>query len=346
MRLNVGLVYDLRKDYLALGYDEDQVAEFDSEETVDELERAIRSLGHRVDRIGGARALCARLVAGDRWDIVFNIAEGLRGRSREAQVPAILELYDIPYTYSDPLVCAMTLDKAMAKRLLVAAGLPTPAFRVVEGLGDLDGLDLEYPLFAKPLAEGTGKGVDERSLVASPRDLSAVCRRLLKRFDQPVLVEEFLPGREFTVAVLGTGRAAKALGTMEIEILKPGAKAIYSLDTKERCEELVRYSPLERGRLREEVEALALACHRVFECRDAARVDLRCDRLGRPSFMEINPLPGIHPTHSDLPMIATQEGMSYAELIGAILASAASRIGVRRRGRSAATGGHKRGASC
>jgi D-alanine-D-alanine ligase len=328
MSLTVGLVYDLRSDYLAAGCSPEEVAEFDSDETLDAIEEAIRSLGHRVERIGNGRALCKRLVAGARWDLVFNIAEGLAGRSREAQVPCLLELYGIPYALSDPLVCAATLDKAVAKRLVRDAGLATPAFAVVREAADVEGLRLAFPLFAKPRAEGTGKGIDARSRIDSPEELAAACRRLLSRFGQPVLVEEFLPGREFTVAVLGTGREARVLGTVEIEVRPEAAAGIYSYETKEQCEQWVRYSPPPRDGLRRDVEALALASYRVLECRDAARVDIRCDGAGRPEFLEVNPLPGLHPTHSDLPMIAAQEGLSYRDLIGAIIAGACRRLGI------------------
>lgn len=323
--LRVGLVYDLRVEYLADGYSEEAVAEFDSEDTVKELGKAIRTLGCRVDRIGNARALCKRLVAGDRWDLVFSIAEGVRGRSREAQVPAILELYGIPYTFSDPLTCATTLDKAVAKTIVRDSRLRTPNFHVVREPGDVAAVRLGFPLFAKPIAEGTGKGVDVRSLVKNRRDLGTVCRSILKRLRQPVLVEEFLPGREFTVGILGTGKEARVLGTMEVEVLPKSGRTIYSLDMKERCEDLVRYSPLCSGRMRSSVEALALASYKVLECRDAARVDVRLDAAGRAHFLEVNPIPGLHPTHSDLPMIATQQGMAYPDLIGAIIASSLQR---------------------
>ncbi|HEM45681.1 MAG TPA: D-alanine--D-alanine ligase, partial [Alphaproteobacteria bacterium] len=156
----IGLVYDLRADYLAEGFGEEEVAEFDMDDTIDELERAIASLGYGTDRIGNAWALCRRLVRGDRWDLVFNIAEGLAGRSREAQVPCLLELYGVPYTFSDPLVCAATLDKAVAKTIVHAAGLHTPRFAVVRSVSDAALVTLPFPLFAKPLAEGTGKGID------------------------------------------------------------------------------------------------------------------------------------------------------------------------------------------
>jgi len=328
MNLTIGLVYDLRSDYLAEGYSEAEVAEFDSESTIAALEQALCSLGHRVERIGHGRALCERLVGGERWNLIFNIAEGVRGRSREAQVPAVLEMYDVPYVGSDPLACAATLDKAVAKQLVAAAGVATPQFRVVAAPADAVADGLRFPLFAKPLAEGTGKGVDARSRIDSPASLTTVCRDLLARFHQPVLVEEYLPGREVTVGILGTGTDARVLGTLEVRIHAGAPATDYSYEVKELSEELVDYLPMERGPLRDEVEALALAAYRALQCRDMGRVDIRLDRAGRPAFIELNPLPGLHPTHSDLPMIATAEGLPYPALLGAIVDSAVARLGL------------------
>ena len=325
--MRIGLTYNLRSDYLAQGYPPEVVAEFDSDETILALKQTIGSLGHQTDRIGNVRALCARLAAGDRWDLVFNIAEGLSGRCRESQVPAILEAYGQGYTFSDPLTCAATLDKAVAKRLIQAAGLPTPGFHVVETLDDIPRVSLAFPLFAKPLAEGTSKGITDRSVIDTPEQLNHACRRLLADHAQPVLVEEYLPGREFTAGIVGTGHAARVIGVMEIEIRQPSGAAVYSYETKEQCEQLVKYSRLDACPLRDEVNDLALKAYRALECRDAARVDIRCDRSGKPCFIEVNPLPGLHPTHSDLPMIATQEGISYARLIESIIRNAATRLG-------------------
>lgn len=326
--MNIGLVYDLRDDYLAEGYTEEAVAEFDSESTLAALAGAIRANGHEVERVGRGKELARRLANGDRWDLVFTIAEGLDGRSREAQVPALLEMYGVPYTFSDPLVCAATLDKAVAKRLISSYGILTPRFHLVRNATDLDSdeLDerhLDYPLFVKPVAEGTGKGIDGQSKVESPAALRGVVLPLLERLRQPVLVEEYLPGREFTTGILGTGPTAHVLGTMEIRILGNASAPDYSFDVKERCESCVTYSPLEHGPLRETVEIVALDSYRGLECRDAGRVDIRLDRHGQPAFLEVNPLPGLHPSHSDLPMIATQEGMAYDDLIGSIITSAA-----------------------
>jgi D-alanine-D-alanine ligase len=328
MPLNVGLVYDLRSDYIAAGFAPEAVAEFDSSETIDALESAIQALGHRVERVGNARALCARLVAGARWDLVFNVAEGLYGRSRESQVPAILEAYNVGYTFSDPLVCAATLDKAVAKRLVRAGRVRTPRFAVVAGAAGLADIGLRYPLFAKPVAEGSSKGVSSNSVARDPNALDAIVESLLRQFHQPVLVEEYLPGREFTVGILGAGDGARVLGIMEVAVSDKAGGGVYSYQTKEQCEKLIRYTLLERGRLRKRVEKLALASYRILECRDAARIDVRCDDRGRPNFIEANPLPGLHPTHSDLPMIAAKEGVGYTALVGHILESACRRLGV------------------
>lgn len=325
--MRVGLVYDLRADYEAMGLSGELVAEFDSPETIDALERAIRAHGHIVERVGNVRRLAGRLARGDRWDLVFNVAEGLAGRSREAQVPALLETFAVPFTFSDALVMALTLDKAMAKRVVRDSGVPTAPFAVVRGLGDLAAIDLPYPLFAKPIAEGTGKGVSPRSKAAEPAALAAVCAELLDRYRQPVLVETYLPGREFTVGILGDGADARALGVLEIELLADAEPEVYGYVNKERCEDLVRYRLADDATARAAAR-VALDAYRALGLVDAGRVDVRCDASGAPHFLEVNPLPGLHPTHSDLPILAAMTGMDHTTLIGAILNSAAARQGL------------------
>src|SRR4051794_13652496 len=157
--MRIGITYDLREAYLAMGYGEEETAELDRESTIESIETTLQSLGHETERIGHAMQLASRLVRGQRWDLVFNIAEGIHGIGREAQVPALLDLYQIPYTFSDPLVMALTLHKGMTKRVVRDAGVPTPDFAVVENEGDAARVTLPLPLFVKPVAEGTGKGV-------------------------------------------------------------------------------------------------------------------------------------------------------------------------------------------
>ena len=325
MSLHVGLTFDLRHDYRLLGYSEEETAEFDSIQTIEAIEEALTSLGCHPDRIGSVRDLTKRLVAGERWDLVFNIAEGLRGFGRESQVPALLDAYDIPYTFSDPLVLAISLHKGMAKRVVRDIGVPTPDFVVVETATDLAAVDLPFPLFAKPVAGGTSVGVTASSKIPDRDALNRRVGELLERFRQPVLVETFLPGREVTVGIAGTGSRARVLGVMEV-LLQPSAdEDVYSFDNKARYQERVKYS-LATGELAEQARQVALRVWRGLGCRDAGRVDLRCNAAGQPSFIEVNPLAGLHPVDSDLSLLCTLAGVPHRELIAMILDSARARI--------------------
>jgi len=322
------MTYDLRADYLAAGYDELETAEFDREDTIDALEAAIRRLGYTTDRIGDARRLIERLTRGNRWDLVFNIAEGINGIGREAQVPAILDLYNIPYTFSDPLVMSLTLHKGLTKRVIRDARIPTSDFCVVEKENDKIPVSFPPPFFIKPVAEGTGKGVSPQSILHHDRDLIPACGAMLRTYRQPVLVERYLSGREFTVGILGTGTDAEVLGTIEVILLSGAEKGVYSYVNKEKCEELVQYRPVRSTEelLVRKAEDIALDAWRVLGCRDAGRVDIRCDEFGRPFFLEVNPLAGLHPDHSDLPIICKGIPLAYEVLIERILASALMRI--------------------
>jgi D-alanine-D-alanine ligase len=329
--MRVGLTYDLRDAYLEAGYSEIETAEFDRADTIDHIEMALSRLGYLVDRIGHVKQLAARLVAGDRWDLVFNICEGMHGIGREAQVPALLDAYRIPYVFSDTLACALTLHKGMTKDVVRAAGVATPDYAIVQELSDIKNISLAFPLFAKPIAEGTGKGIDGNSKIADAAQLRRECKRLLKEYRQPVLVERFLPGREFTVGIVGTGRKALAIATLEIELLAGADADVYSYRNKENCEELVHYKLLPAGKLRRDIESLALRAWRSLACRDAGRIDVRLDDHGQVNFIEVNPLAGIHPEHSDLPIMATLIGMDYDTLIRRIMNSAVQRCdGVRK----------------
>jgi D-alanine-D-alanine ligase len=316
--MRVGLTYDLRAHYLAQGFDEEQTAEFDARETIEALEGSLRNQGFTTERIGNLEALAARLITGERWDWVFNIAEGLRGLGREAQVPALLDAWDLPYCFSDPVTMGVTLDKSLAKRVARDQGVPTAPFTLVESLDDLNDLHLPYPLFAKPVAEGTGKGIGPASRADSPTELDVVCTSLLKRFHQPVLVETYLPGRELTVGILGTGRDARVLGIMEVRIDAAAADGGYSYDNKEHYEDRVEYRLVEDGEALQAADT-ALATWCALRCRDAGRVDLRSDEQGIPQFLEVNPLAGLHPVRSDLVILARLAGYDYQALIEAIV---------------------------
>jgi D-alanine-D-alanine ligase len=328
--MHIGFTYDLRTDYLAAGYGEEETAEFDQLGTIEAIDDALVALGHEVDRIGNARSLVERLARGDRWELVFNICEGLRGAARESQVPAILDVYEIPYTFADPAVLAVCLDKALTKLVLRGAGLPTPDWQVVRTVTDLDRFRVAFPVIAKPIAEGTGKGIDGASKLTDLPTLRRACQRLLAQFGQPALVEQFLPGREFTVGILGTADDAEVLGTMEIMLRSSAEPDVYSYRNKEQSESLVDYRlvrPVDDPQVGE-AERIALSAWRAVGGRDGGRLDLRCDGDGAPHLMEINPLAGLHPTHSDLPMICTALGQDYVALIERIVESARIRCPV------------------
>jgi D-alanine-D-alanine ligase len=329
MTMRIGFVYDARDEYLAQGYSDLEVAEFDSASTIDEVEAAMRRCGASVERIGRGRTLARRLAGGERWDLVFSIAEGLSGRAREAQVPALCEMFDQAYAFSDPLTMAATLDKAVAKRLVRDHGVPTTDFALLRQPADARAVALAFPLFVKPVAEGTGKGCEAASIVYDRTELENAVARLIGRFTQPAIAEPFLPGREFTVGIIGNDAQAEVIGVLEIVVRPEVEDRVYSFDNKEECESRVIY------RLANDPEAdlagrLALDAYRALDCRDAARIDMRSDAVGVPQFLEVNPIAGLHPGHSDLPMLTIMSGHSYDWLIGGILDAAAVRLGLDR----------------
>jgi D-alanine-D-alanine ligase len=321
--MRIGLTYDLRDDYLARGFSEEDAGEFDAPETIDALAAAIAAHGHAVERIGALPALVAALAAGRRWDLVFNIAEGVSGIAREAQVPALLEAYGLPFTFSSADVLTIAMDKAVAKLVVRQAGVATPDFAVVRSARDLQGLDLPFPLFVKPLAEGTSKGVQETSRVADRAGLTRACLEVLKTYRQPALVETFLPGREFTVGLLGTSASARVIGVAEVTFRTGGDPSAYSFRNKmESFDELA----LATDATANAAGAVALAAWRALRSRDAGRIDIRSDAAGHPAIIEANPLAGLRPGWSELVILAGQAGLAYPDLIGAILAEATARI--------------------
>ena len=271
-------------------------------------------------------------------DFVFNIAEGLHGSSRESQVPAILEMLQVPYLGSDPLTLGICLDKSRAKEVLAHHGLRTAPFSVIDSLAALDDLRVRFPSIVKPLHEGSSKGVYDSCVVRTPEDLEREVRTVIETYREPALVEEFLTGREFTVALLGNGGDVQVLPIVEISFsaLPPGANPIYSYeakwvwDTRERPLEIFQCpAQLEPG-LRKEIEDLCLGAYRVLRCRDWSRIDVRCDAKGRPHLLELNPLPGILPRPEDnscFPKAARAAGMTYNQLINRVLDIALARSG-------------------
>ena len=323
--MKVGLTYDLRSDYLKEGYSDEETAEFDKESTVEAIENALHKLGYETERIGHYKALIGRIYNGDRWDLVFNICEGMFGIGREAQVPALLDAYKIPYTFSDPLVLALTLHKGMTKRVIRDAGIPTPDFVIVETEKDLNNVNLPYPLFVKPNSEGSGKGIGYHSKVHNHSELISTCITQWEVIAQPLLVETYLPGREFTTGILGTGEESFSPGSMEIIFNSSAIENVYSYDIKTNYEQFVSYAlPLKE--IADQCSELALKAWKTLGCRDAGRVDIRVDKNGIPNFIEINPLAGLNDITSDLPILARMNGTTYDFIIKTIMESAIKRV--------------------
>lgn len=272
-------------------------------------------------------------------DIAFNISEGLLGVSREAQIPAILEMLQIPYTGSDPLTLAICLDKSRAKEILSYHHIPTPAFQVVSKQDDIITLDLKYPVIVKPLHEGSSKGIFNSSIVRNQIELEREVDNVLKKYNEPALVEEYLNGREFTVALLGNGENVIVLPIVEIKFdtLPAGVNPIYSFEAKWIWDQA--NSPLEifscpaqtTKQLQNEIEKICRKAYNILRCRDWCRIDIRLDDRGIPHILELNPLPGILPNpeeNSCFPKAARAAGLTYNQLIQSVLLLAASRYGL------------------
>jgi D-alanine-D-alanine ligase len=337
--LKIGITYDLRSRYIAEGYSEEDVIEFDSDSTVYAIENSINSLGYVPDHIGNIKDLVNRLSKGDKWDLVFNIAEGMHGFSRESQIPNLLDAYNIPYTFSDSHVLALSLNKDITKRVLSTHSIPIADWTIVSNIKDIDEKDIDeegvwnfngYPLFIKPVFEGTSKGITSKSIVHNWEEFYDVCKDLLFKYNQPVLVEDYLDGREFTVGILGTGKESKAIGCLEIIINNKDGfdKEIYSYKNKKQYEEVIEYRLVEDDLSHRALE-IALITWEVLGCRDAGRVDLRADKKGNLYVLEVNPLSGLNPIYSDLCILCNKIGMTYTELIKQIIESALKRNGLR-----------------
>ena len=325
--LKVAVLANMKKNVpLRTDAPPDDNVEYDREETVQAILDSLRSVGHKPFFLEADASLLDS-VRKTKPEFCFNISEGLRGDARESHIPAILEMLGIPYSGSRILANAISLEKVIAKRIWRDRGLPTVPFQLFNDSEAPLRSTLRFPLFVKPVREGSGKGVAPTSIVQNEEELRREVRRIVGDYHQPALVESFLPGREFTVGVLGTGREATVLGTLEIVLLGAAEPDAYSYVNKEKCEELVEYRPV-RADQDEEVrraEQVVLDAWRALGCRDGGRLDVRSDAAGQPNFIECNPLAGLHPFHSDLPMIATAVGLPYQAMIGRIVDSACSR---------------------
>jgi D-alanine-D-alanine ligase len=329
--LRVGFTFNVKRKAAKSAGDDDSQAEYDSPATIEAIKTAIASFGHTVVELEATAELPA-VIGSAGLDVVFNMAEGLHGRNRESAVPAILELLSIPYTGSDSATMALTLDKALAKRVVAQHGVATPAFLVMHTGNEKLPPGFTFPAICKPVAEGSSKGVQGSSVARDEAELRAFARELIARYRQPALVEVFLPGREFTVGLLGEKRP-RVLPPMEIVFTRPTEHPVYSFEHKLAFTDDVRYDCPANvdARLLRDIEDVARGAFIALGCRDVARIDVRCDARGKVNFIECNPLPGLTPDWSDLCMIAKAAGLSYAELIGEILAPAIRRHHERRR---------------
>jgi D-alanine-D-alanine ligase len=299
----------------------EDTAEFDKQETVDALDSALRKIGFETEQVGNCFQLVEALASGKRWDLVFNIAEGLYGDGRESVVPAILDQYKIPYVFSGPVIMGVSLNKYLTRLIVSAAGVPVSPGMLISELSEIEKCNLTYPLFIKPVSEGTGKGITEKSLVNNKIELIEMAEWILTRFNQPALVEEYLPGREFTVGVIGTGEESFYIGGMEIFCKE---NLPYSVEVKENYQEYCSYTLINES-LTEGCKKVALNVWKALGCVDAGRVDLKADRNGRICFIEVNPLAGLNPVHSDLPILSRMCGVEYQSLIEMIMKASLKR---------------------
>jgi D-alanine-D-alanine ligase len=327
--MRVGITYDLKGEGAGDRPDlpDDHDEEYDSPATIEAIAAVLRGLGHEVLPLGDGRELLGKLLA-DPPDFVFNFAEG-RGvsRSREARVPAVLEMLGIPHTGSDPLTLAATLDKDCARRLVASEGVPVPR-GVVLTAGQPPAAALEagvpFPLIVKPAWEGSSKGIRSKCLAASPAALVEAVELVRRDHRQPVLVEEFIDGDEVTVGMLGN-EPPRILGMMRVTPVRPTRHFVYSLEIKRDFRRLVHYDlPSYPPAVAAALERAALTAYRVLGCRDVARIDFRL-RDGRPYFLEVNPLPGLNPESSDLCILAGLCSWTFPQLVRSIWDAALQR---------------------
>lgn len=312
----------------------DMYAEWDTWDTIIALKDAL-SIHHNVNLIE-ANENAFTFLQNNRPDIVFNVSEGFYGTSREAQIPSILDMLNIPYTGSDPLTLTTCLDKARTKEILSYYKIPNAKFFIAWDKNDIENHSLEFPLIVKPICEGSSKGIFSSSFVNDNNSLLKEVERIFIEYNQAALVEEFLPGREFTVALLGNGNETEVLPIIEINynqfpddfIPIYSYEAKWILDTKESPLDVFSCPARINKELEEEIKKVALNTYKILRCRDWSRIDIRLDKNNVPNVIEINPLPGILPDPKDnscFPKAARTAGYDYNGMINKVLQVAAKR---------------------
>lgn len=331
--MNIAFIYNLR--HKMLSREDDEEAEFDTPQTIQSIYRALRAYGHKVYLIEADLDALEKLKKlKPKIDMAFNLAEGLRGEARESFIPLLLEHLEIPYSGSGPLSLGLTLDKARTKEILLNHHLPTPRFQLFKTGKEKLSRKLHFPLFVKPNAEGSSKGIGDDSVVKDRKSLYKKIKDLLKKYHQPVLVEEFLSGREFYVAIWGNGKEAETLplGSVNFRDMAPLSKYVDSFETKHFWPSEV-VLPVRRPRiskaLEQKIKKMSLKTFRVLNCRDFARLDVRMDRAGHPHILDINALPSLGPAATDgFSEAAELAGYSYKEMVNKIVEVAAKRLGL------------------
>jgi D-alanine-D-alanine ligase len=331
--MKIGLSYDIKEQAKkAEGLPEDAFEEYDSPETVEALAAAISSHGHAVLKLGGGPAFLDN-IQDARPDLVFNISEGLGNyRSREAQVPSVLEMLDIPYSGSDPLTLSVCLEKPLTKQLVAACGVATPRWCIINDVIELESFnwkEFPFPAFVKPAHEGSSKGIRNASRVDSVRQLNELIKQQMALYVQPMMVEEFISGEEVTVGLLGNN-PTRIICIMHVVPNKKSSDFVYSLEVKRNWQQMVQYEC--PAKMDESVmSTIRDSCLKAFKAlgiRDLARMDFRISSNRTPYFIEVNPLPGLNPKSGDYIIMAEAMGWSYNSLIGAILNSAIERCGI------------------
>ena len=323
-QLRVGFIYNQKRIQPEVSGQNDAEAEFDSPKMLDLMRSTIRELGFEVVNLEAVPEL-PRYFDKHSVDIVFNIAEGFQGRSRESWIPALLELWGIPYVGSDAVTMAVCLDKVLAKTVVKSHGLPTAAFVALSSLENIESVSrLNFPVVVKPIAEGSSKGILPHSVISRQDDILPAVQQVLARYQQPALVEEYLSGREFTVAVLGYPNP-RVLSPMEIKFLDTSNPTpVYSFDTKQAWTEKIAYQvPADLSApLLANLQTLALKAFQALGCRDMARIDFRMDAQQQLHFIECNPIPGFAFGWSDFVRIAKADGIEYSALLNELLSFA------------------------
>ena len=355
--LQIGLVFETFETYPPRAGDPvDAHVEFEPESTIEALEDAIESLGHRSRRLGSPRALLAAIAAGELagLDVAFNLAEGFSGRNREAWAPVLLEMAGVPTIGSDALSLSLSLDKAWANRWVRAAGVPVAAQTTCAGPDEARSMELPaaFPLFVKPRWEGTAKGIRGSSRVETRAALVREVERIVGEYRQPALVEAFVPGAEYTVTLVGNA-PPRALPAIQRALERQTGIGLHALEGPGAPR---RDAPLEHDvagvlepALEARMAALAIRAFEALECRDFARVDFRLDAHGEPIFLEINPLPTFA-TDGSFAILAELEGISLDEMLGRCVMAGLRRLGLEQsraeeRGTPCETGDERGGGS-